>query len=337
MSTITFITDTWITTNVSGVVTWLINTKKHLEARGFTVTIIYPGQFTSFPLPTYPEIKISLLTRKKMEEMIRESAPDYIHIATEGPLGLTARAACLKNNWKFTTFYHTRMPEYLSIRFKALKGPTYQYMRWFHNASTGTMVSTASLKAELERKRFKHIALVPLGVDIREYQKNPAAQVPPGLKKPIFVYLGRIAPEKNLEAFLECNLPGSKLIIGDGPARIALEEKYKERATFVGYKKGTELADLLSVSDVFVFPSKTDTFGLTIIEALACGLPVAAYDVQGPNDIITNGEDGFLGEDLETNAKKCLALGPEKCIQKAQKYTWENSVQTFVENLVRID
>ena len=334
MRNITIISDVWTTTNVSGVVTWLLNTKRGLEERGFMVTLIHPGQFNNFPLPTYPEIKISMPTRKKMENMIRSDNPDYICIATEGPLGLIARSACLKNEWKFTTFYHTRLPEYLYVRFKTFKNVTYQYMRWFHNASACTMVTTRSLMRELEQKEFEHLALIPLGVDIELFRKNPHAKIPTEFHKPVFVYMGRIAPEKNIEAFLECNLPGSKLIIGDGPSKSALEEKYENRAIFVGYKKGQELIDLLSVSDVFVFPSKTDTFGLTIIEALACGLPVAAYDVQGPNDIITSGEEGFLGSDLEGNAKKCLEIDSAKCIKKAQEYTWDNSVKIFAENLV---
>ena len=271
-----------------------------------------------------------------MEAMILAGSPDFIHIATEGPLGLVARAACQKNSWKFTTFYHTRLPEYLHIRFRTFKGITYQYMRWFHQASMCTMVSTNSLKKELEERGFKHVELVTMGVDIEKFQRNPNATLPTYLQKPVFTYLGRVAPEKNIEAFLDCNLPGSKLIIGDGPAREALEAIYGRNSTFVGFKKGQEIIDLLSVSDVFVFPSKTDTFGLTIIEALACGLPTAAYDVQGPNDIIESGIDGFLGENLEENAKKCLSIDPAMCIEKAKQYSWTISAERYLEHLIGI-
>ncbi len=337
MKNIIFITDAGIDNNISGVVTWLLNTQRELEKKDYKITFIEPKQFTNFPLPSYPEIKIALLSRNAMENMITESKPDFIHIATEGPLGLVARAVCQKNAWKFTTFYHTRLPEYLHVRFRTFKGITYQYMRWFHQASACTMVSTNSLKKELEERGFERVALVPMGVDIELFQRNPNAIKPDNLQKPIFTYLGRVAPEKNIEAFLECSLPGSKLIIGDGPARETLETKYKHSATFVGYKKGKEIIDLLSISDVFVFPSKTDTFGLTIIEALACGLPTAAYDVQGPNDIIENGVDGYLGENLEENAKKCLTINPAMCTKKAKKYSWTHSAESFLEHLIGIN
>ncbi|MEK7150921.1 MAG: glycosyltransferase family 1 protein [Patescibacteria group bacterium] len=337
MKNITFITDAGTDNNISGVVTWLLNTKRELEKKDYKITLIEPKQFTNFPLPSYPEIKIALLSRNAMESMIAESKPDFIHIATEGPLGLVARAACQKNSWKFTTFYHTRLPEYLHVRFRTFKGITYQYMRWFHQASACTMVSTNSLKKELEERSFERVALVPMGVDIELFQRNQSAVKPDNLQKPIFTYLGRVAPEKNIEAFLECSLPGSKLIIGDGPAREALELKYKHNAIFVGYKKGQEIIDLLSISDVFVFPSKTDTFGLTIIEALACGLPTAAYDVQGPNDIIENGVDGYLGENLEENAKKCLTIDSTMCTKKAKKYSWTHSAESFLEHLAGIN
>lgn len=338
MKRVTIITDTYMGANVNGVVMWLKNTETILKEKGFEVTIIHPGQFTNIPLPTYPEIRISLLTQNKMDTLLQHTNPDYIHIATEGSLGLVARMSCLKKRWQFTTFYHTRFPEYVYERLKinAFKGLTYSYLRWFHNAGALTMVSTESLRQELAQKKFERVVRVPLGVDIHLFQKNPHAKLPAKLHKPIFTYVGRIAPEKNIEAFLECDLPGTKLIIGDGPAREAFEIQYKKTTVFVGYKTGGDLIDLLSVSDVFVFPSKTDTFGLTIIEALACGLPVAAYPVQGPNDIITNGKDGFLGADLAESSKKCLTLDPRACRRKAEQYSWERSVETFIKNLAPI-
>lgn len=329
-------TDTWLET--SGVITALHYKKKILEKKGFDVTIVNPGPFFTLPLPTYKEIRMAF-PRKKIKEIIERKKPDYIHIETEGSLCLAARLVCAKNNWKFTTSYHTRMPEYVGMRFKHLKEPTYKYLRWIHSKSERVMVSTESMKKELQKKGFKNLVVVPLGVDTKLFTKNTKAQLPKDIKKPVFTFLGRIAPEKNIETFLKCNLPGSKLLIGDGPDRKKLEEKFKGKATFVGFKKGQDLVNLLSISDVLVFPSKTDTFGLVIVEALSCGVPVAAYDVQGPKDIITNGVDGFLGEtakDLEKNAKKCLKLKAKDCRKKALTFSWEKGVEKFIKNLVYI-
>lgn len=336
MKKIVIITDVWRNTSLNGVVTMLMNTKKVLEKKGFKVSMIHTGQFRTIPLPTYKEIKLAIMAKWKMERMLRRAKPDYIHIATEGPLGLTARSVCLKNKWKFTTFYHTRLPEYVYVRLGAFRRITYAYLRWFHKKSACTMVSTMTLKKELEKKRFGNIAVVPLGVDIALFKRNSKVALPVGLQKPIFAFLGRLAPEKNIEAFLKCKLPGSKLIIGDGPSRKELEEKYRDGATFVGYKRGKELVDLLSAADVFVFPSKTDTLSLVIMEAMACGLPVAAYNVQGPINIITPGEDGFLGANLAENAKKCLKLDRKNCLKKAKLYSWENTGKIFLKNLAGI-
>ncbi len=333
------VTDNWIE-NSSGVMVSLMQIKNQLEAGGFSVSVIHPSEFRNFPLPTYASVRLSLVTSKKLEDILRIAGPDYIHIATEGPLGLAARNACVKNNWNFTTQYHTRLPEYLQIRLKSktLKdlgiNVGNRYMHWFHGASRHVMVSTESLRKELEAKKFKNLVISPLGVDTDSFKKNLDAEVPYGLKKPIFIFLGRIAPEKNVEAFLDCNLPGSKLVIGDGPSREMLEEKYKNSAVFVGHKKDKELVDLLSIGDFFVFPSKTDTFGLAVIEALACELPVAAYDVVGLRDVITNGVDGYLGDNLEESALKCLEIDRQNCRKKAMMFSWENAGRIFIENLV---
>lgn len=336
MKNIVIITDTWEDKNTNGVVIYLLNIKSRLEKQGFQVSVIHPGQFRHLSLPTYAEIKMSLSTRAHMERAIMDTHPDYIHIATEGSLGLVARSACVKNKWKFTTFYHTRFPEYVAIRFKLLEQPAARYMKWFHGASACTMVSTESLKNELEQKGFKNMVVSPLGVDLDMFHKNPNAKTPDGLSHPLFVFMGRIAPEKTIEDFLECELPGSKMIIGDGPSKILLEEKYQNKTLFTGLKSGTELVDLLSVSDVFVFPSRTDTFSLAIIEALACGLPVAAYDVQGPRNILTNGYDGYLGENLKENAMKCLDIDRANCVETAKKYSWDHAVTEFLKNLAAI-
>ncbi len=334
MKKIAIITDTW-SKNTSGVVTAILLAKKGMEKRGFKVHIIHPHRFSNLPLPYYPEIRMAFLPMWKLKKILERIRPDYIHIATEGTLGLSARMVCLKNGWKFTTSYHTRLPEYVAIRISYLKKTTYDYLRWFHSQSQKTIVSTDSLKKELEKNGFKNVVSFPLGINLKFFKKNSKAKKPKNLKSPVFTFLGRVAPEKNIRAFLKCKLPGSKLIIGDGPEKEKLQNEFS-KAIFVGYKKGRALIDLLSVSDVFVFPSKTDTFGLAIIEAMACGLPVAAYDVQGPNNIITNGLDGCLGKNLTVNAKKCLKLDFENCRRTAQKYSCDTYVDKFIKTLVHV-
>lgn len=334
MKKILIISDVW--SIVNGVVTSLEQLQEGLKEKGYDVKIIHPGEFLNIPLPTYPEIKLAVSSRRKMEKIIRAYNPDYIHIATEGPLGLMARLACTKNKWKFTTQYHTQLPEYVEVRTGMFKNVTYHYMRWFHKPGACTMVSSPLMKNLLQKKRFSHVKLVPVGVDTDLFKKNPRAKMPKNLEKPVFVFVGRVAPEKKLEAFLDCELPGTKLIIGDGPERKKLEKKYKHKTIFAGIKRDQELVDLLSVSDVFVFPSDTDTFGIAMLEALACELPVAAFNVPGPRDIISNGQDGYLGNDLEKNALKCLELKTKPCRKKALQFSSRNWLKNFIKNMVHV-
>ena len=324
--------------DINGVSTALTYTEKYLKERHRKLLIIEPGMFHGMLLPHYKDLKLSLVTKRKMEKLLKEENPNYIHIATEGPLGLVARAVCIKNKWKFSTFYHTRVPEYIEIRFaKKLKKTTYNYMRWFHSKAENTMVSGSSLKEDLEKMNFKNVVLCPLGVDLEKFKKNKNAPLLPGVKKPIYTFVGRIAPEKNLRAFLKCDLPGTKLIIGDGNERKKLEKEFTDNVIFTGIKKGEDLVNLLSTSDVFVFPSKTETFGLVALEALACGVPVAAYTgAIGLKDIITNGVDGVFDDDLEAAIKKCLTLDRDNCRKKAAQFMWKKFVTTFVKNLVHI-
>jgi glycosyltransferase involved in cell wall biosynthesis len=333
MGHILFISDSWGNQNLNGVSVYLSNIRSRLEEKGFKVTIIGPDQFINFPLPTYPNIKMAVVTKRRLTSLIKEIQPDYIHIATEGSLGFVARMVCVKNKWQFTTFYHTRLPEYASVRFKVLGKPASKYIKWFHRASSCVMASTDSLKTELEGKGFKNVSISPLGVDLSLFQKNVSTKLPDGLSRPLFLFMGRVAPEKNIDDFLTCDLPGSKVIIGDGPSRAGLEEKYPGRAMFVGQKVGEELVSFLSSADVFVFPSRTDTFSLAIIESLACGLPVAAYNVQGPKNILTNGYDGFIGDDLATCALNCLHINREHCVETAKRYSWDNAVTAFLGNI----
>jgi len=335
MKKIAIVTDAWHGI-VSGVTTAVEETKKILEQKDYKVFIIHPGAFFSLRLPVYSEFKVAFPFG--VEKMLKKIKPDFIHIETEGPVGFAVRQACVKNKWKFTTSYHTRIPEYLGVWsewLKYLKNISYAYFRWFHSKSSKIIITTAGFKRELEDKGFDNIVVAPLGVDSNRFKRNPIA-LRHNFKKPIFVYAGRVALEKNIRAFLNCDLPGTKLIIGDGPQKIFLEKLYGKKAIFTGYKHGQELVDLLSICDVFVFPSKTETFGLVILEAMACSLPVAGFDVRGLKDIVTNGKDGFIGDNLEKNAKKCLTINRENCRKTALKYSWEKSVTEFVENLVHV-
>ncbi len=318
---------------VSGVITSLQKTIEILEKKDCKIEIIHHGLFFSFSLaPYFPEVYFSLFPGRKMKKAILKEKPDHIHIVTEGSLGLKARMICVKNKIKFTTSYHTHYDLYLKERVsKFFFKITKSYLRWFHGRSEAVMVSTLSLKKELEEKGYKNIVICPLGVDINFFKK------PEGIlsiyPKPIFTYLGRLAKEKNVGEFLKCDLPGTKLVIGDGPQRKQLEQVYGNKAIFVGTKTGQELVNLLSQSDVLVFPSRTDTFGLTIVEALACGIPVAAHNVMGPKDILSHGVDGFLDEDLAKAAIECLKLDKRVCREKALLFSWENSAETFLKNL----
>lgn len=331
MKKILIATDVW--KNINGVVTSIKQLKEGLEKRNYKVKIVHPVEFRHVPLLTDRDIKLAILSRRRMEKIIKKFNPDYIHVATEGPVGFAARLACSKNKWKFTSHYHTQLPEYIEIRTGFLKNTTYRYLRWFHKAGEKTMVSSPLFKKLLEKRNFKNVTLIPLGVDVDMFKKNPEAKIPGNLKKPIFTFLGRVTAEKNITAFLKCKLPGTKLIIGDGSARKSLTKKFTKDTIFTGCKSGQELVNLLSISDVFVFPSKTDTFGIVLLEALACGVPVAAYNVPGPKDIITHGVDGYLGPNLEKNALLCLKLKKDACRKKAMQFSAKKWCDRFIKNL----
>lgn len=334
MEKILIVIDGW-TPKIDGVITSVKKTVEILEKRGIKVIVVHPGLFFSVPLFFYPEIKLSLFSSYKIKKIIKQENPQYIHIATEGPLGVMARLICIKKDIPFTTSYHTHFPLYAKVRVKISFSIIYSYMKWFHKKAILTFVTTESLKKELESRGFNNLVISPLGVDSDLFSRNPNSEKPK-LQKPIFVYFGRIAIEKNVEDFLRCELPGTKLIIGDGPDRNMLERKYGKDNLFIGYKKGQDLIDWLSICDVFVCPSRTETFGLAILEALSCGIPVAAYDVMGPKDIITNGVDGYLGDNLADSAKKCLTLSTVTCREKALLYSWESYVDIFIKNQIKI-
>lgn len=334
MKKIALITDAWHP-QINGVVTVFGHIVSELEKRGFEVLVIHPGLFRrTMPLPLYPEITLALFPRKRLRELLDEYKPDAIHISTEGPLGLAARRYCIKKDIAFTTSYHTHFQLYLGVYLSRAVTPIVNgCLRWFHGRALRTLVSTPSLKTTLEQSGFTHVEVWPLGVDLERFAPAAPPADFPQLQKPVFTYFSRLAKEKNPEEFFTLDLPGTKLAIGDGPMRAELEKKYGSSARFVGYKRGRELAEWLSLSDVVVFPSRTETFGLVVLEALACGIPVAAHDVMGPRDIIMHGADGYVGEDLREAALACLALSPKACRAKAEQYSWDHSAEVFIQNL----
>ncbi len=331
MKKIVLVTDAW-TPQVNGVVRVLDALIPQLEARGYTITVIEPGQFRTISFPLYPEIRLALFPYRKVVNILKTLEPDAVCLVTEGSLGWAARRACMKMKIPFTTWYHTHFQLYADVRMRGLLHPMYALVARFHAPAVRTMVSTESLKRELESQGFRNLVIMPLAVDTNLFVRNPKSPLP-HLPKPVFVFFSRLAPEKSPEEFLKLKLPGTKLVIGDGPDRANFEKKYGEDHIFVGYKYGQDLVNWLSLSDVFVFPSRTETFGLVALEALACGIPVAAHDVMGPRDIITEGKDGYLSENLAEAAVKCLELSPVDCRNKALQYSWERSAEAFLKNL----
>ncbi len=323
-------TDAW-RPQTNGVVQTLSTTARTLLAGGHEVLVVEPNQFRTFPCPTYPEIRLAWLPYRRLSRLLREFAPDCIHVATEGTLGMAARSWCLRHGFPFTTSYHTQFPEYVRARAPIPLALSYAHLRRFHSAAARTMVATPTLQKQLETRGFRHIVRWTRGVDVELFKPGPKDFLT--LPRPIFVYVGRVAVEKNIEGFLALDLPGTKLVIGDGPARPSLQAKFPA-AHFVGYKFGAELAAHLAATDVFVFPSRTDTFGLVLLEALACGVPVAAYPATGPIDVIENGATGALEEDLRAAALAALQLDPAHCRAFALAHTWEAATQEFVGNLV---
>jgi glycosyltransferase involved in cell wall biosynthesis len=326
---IAIVTDAW-RPQTNGVVQTLSTTAQTLRAGGHEVMVVEPNQFRTFPCPTYPEIRLAWFPYRRLSQLLRDFAPDCIHVATEGTLGMAARSWCVRNRFPFTTSYHTQFPEYVRARAPIPLALSYAHLRRFHAAAARTMVATPTLQKQLETRGFRHIVRWTRGVDVALFKPGPKELL--DLPRPIFVYMGRVAVEKNIEAFLALDLPGTKLVIGDGPERRSLQAQFPT-ARFVGYKFGAELAAQLAATDVFVFPSRTDTFGLVLLEALACGVPVAAYPVTGPIDVIENGATGVLDQDLRAAALAALQLDPAHCRAFALAHTWEAATKQFLGNL----
>ncbi len=326
-------TDAW-EPQVNGVVRTLARTIVELRQMGHEVDIVEPGQFKTVPLPTYSEIKLAVGCYASIQERLKAFEPEAIHIATEGPIGLTTRRICLEWKLPFTTSYHTRFPEYISARLPVPVGAGYAYMKWFHNPSGRVMVATDTMRLELERHGFHNISQWTRGVDTELFR--PGRTDPfVGLERPIWLNVGRIAVEKNLEAFLQTDLPGTKVVVGEGPQRHELEGRYP-KVVFAGGQFGEALADYYSAADVFVFPSLTDTFGLVILEAMASGTPVAAFNAPGPGDIIPGSGAGALAVDEHGLKQACLeALDIDRSVVRvyAERFSWRACAEEFVRNL----
>jgi glycosyltransferase involved in cell wall biosynthesis len=327
---IAIVTDAW-RPQTNGVVKTLSTTADGLRALGHDVTVIEPNQFKTFACPTYPEIRLAWLPYRRLSQLLEDFGPDAIHVATEGTLGAAARKWCLRRSFPFTTSYHTQFPEYVRARVPIPLAVSYAHFRRFHSAAARTMVATPAMQRLLESRGFRNIVRWTRGVDVNLFRPRDKSYL--DLPRPIAMYVGRVAVEKNIEAFLQLDLPGTQVVVGDGPARAGLEAKYPA-ARFVGYKYGEELASHVAAADVFVFPSRTDTFGLVLLEAMACGVPVAAYPVTGPIDVVTQGVTGELDEDLRAATLAALALDPSQCRAYALANTWENATRQFLANLV---
>jgi glycosyltransferase involved in cell wall biosynthesis len=327
---IMIVTDAWVP-QTNGVVRTLMQTKEWLGRFGHEVRMLTPKDFRSIACPTYPEIRLSLLPSRGIRHIIEEFAPHALHIATEGPLGVAARRYCIGQGMRFTTSYHTQFPQYLRARFPIPMRASYWALNRFHGAGARCMVSTVSLRKDLAARGFKNLASWRRGVDTQLFK--PAAKDFLSLPRPIAVYVGRVAVEKNIEAFLTMPWAGSKLVIGDGPERARLEAQYPT-THFTGFRFGEDLARHLAAADVMVFPSRTDTFGLVNLEAMACGVPVAAYPVTGPIDVIDDGVTGALDQDLARAALRALTLDPARCREHALGFGWDASAREFEGNLV---
>ncbi|MCF4165501.1 glycosyltransferase family 1 protein [Zavarzinia compransoris] len=324
------VTDAWYP-QVNGVVRTLDTVAREASLLGHTVGFVSPDLFRTVPTPTYPEIRLALLPGRRLARLIESFAPDAIHIATEGPLGWSARRYCMKRGLPFTTAYHTRFPEYVRARFRVPLAVSYGVVRRFHRPSRGLMVATHSIRQELTRWRFTNIRQWSRGVDLERFTPGDKDLLP-HLPRPVFTYVGRLAVEKNIDAFLALDLPGSKLVVGDGPEMARLKAAYP-KVHFAGARHGEELTAHFRAGDVFVFPSRTDTFGLVMLEALACGLPVAAYPVPGPIDILSPSV-GAMDEDLAAACRRALTLDPAACRDHALGFTWAATASLFLRNLV---
>lgn len=329
---LTIVSDAWLP-QVNGVVRTLERVAGELVTLGDAVDVIGPDRFRNFAMPGYADIRLAYRPRSALRDMLDSTRPDALHIATEGPLGIATRAICAERGWRFTTSFHTRFAEYITARTGIPPRFIWALLRRFHNAGAGTFAATQTLQDELAKRGFRHVLPWTRGVDLALFQDG-ARDAWTGLTGPIFLYAGRVAVEKNISAFLELDLPGTKVVVGDGPQRAALQSRYPA-VHFAGWRHGEELAHAYRGADVMVFPSRTDTFGLVLLESMACGTPVAAYPVMGPLDVV--GPGGVLDENLQ---RACLAaLEVPRAIARAQaeRFSWPACAASFRDQLVTIE
>ena len=325
-------TDAWHP-QINGVVYTLSELARAAPRLGASIAFLTPEGLPCLPLPTYPDIRLAVARPRAIAQRIVELRPAAIHIATEGPLGLLVRQYCRANGLAFTTSFHTRFPEYVAARTPIPKNWTWAALRWFHGAAGGVMAATPALQAELVSRGFDNVMPWPRGVDATLFRPRPGADL--GLPRPVFLTVGRLAVEKNIEAFLALDLPGTKVVVGDGPARAELTCRFPD-AVFLGVRQGEDLARVYAAADVFVFPSRTDTYGLVLLEALASGVPVAAFPVPGPRDVVGDVSVAVLDQDLRAACLNALALSREECRAFALGKTWEASARCFLANVRRV-
>jgi glycosyltransferase involved in cell wall biosynthesis len=328
---IALVTDAW-SPQTNGVVSTLRQTTACLERLGHEILLVTPGLFRSIACPTYPEIRLALFPYRKVSKLLSGFSPDAIHIATEGSLGFAARRYCVSHGLNFTTSYHTQFPQYLRSRYPIPISASYRALQWFHGAATHCMVSTQTVHNQLAERGFRNLVRWQRGVDTQLFKPGPKDVLQ--LPRPIATYVGRVAIEKNIDAFLKMPWKGSKLVVGDGPELPRLKAQFPD-AVYAGFRFGEDLAQHIAASDVFVFPSRTDTFGLVNLEAMACGVPVAAFPVAGPIDVVEDGITGALDEDLALAALRALKIDPQNCRDRALRSGWERCSREFESNLVQ--
>jgi glycosyltransferase involved in cell wall biosynthesis len=327
---IMIVTDAW-KPQMNGVVRTLQITARELQALNHSVDFLTPLEFSTFPCPTYPDIRLSLFARRKVFQRILAADPDALHIATEGPLGMAARRFALQHRLPFSTAYHTRFPQYVHARIGLSPAVTYGFLRWFHAPSSAVMVPTEGIRGELLSRGFRNVVRWSRGVDLEIFRPQPSRRL--RSEPPIFLYVGRVAVEKNVEAFLALDLPGSKWVVGVGPALKTIRARYPT-VNYLGLLDQHELAQVYAAADVFVFPSRTDTFGLVLLEAMACGLPVAAYPVTGPLDVLGDAPTaGILHADLRSACLDALKLRREDAAAHARRFSWRAATEQFLSHL----
>lgn len=326
---VAIVTDAWHP-QVNGVVRTLSAVCEGLVVAGHETAVFGPDRYRTIPCPGYATIRLAIGAGRALGRDLADFSPHAVHIATEGPLGLAARAFCMSHNWPFTTAYHTRFPEYLQARCGLPLAWSYAGLRRFHAPSQGVMVATETMRRELAARGFQRLAAWTRGVDTMLFR--PGCEPAVSLPRPVFLYVGRVAVEKNLPAFLDLDLPGAKLVVGDGPSLAAMKRRYPQ-VHFAGAQSGEALVRHYAAADVMVLPSRTETFGLVLLEALACGVPVAAFPSAGPSDVIGDSGAGIIDEDLRRAACAALDIPRERCVRHAARFSWQASIDQFIGHL----